>query len=108
MTYVVAVSAEAENDLRRIYEYIAFELQSPDAAFGQLERLEKAILALDKVPYRFPEYDNKKWKQRKLRMMPVDNYCIFYIPDDETETVTITRILYGARDIPAVLKDNDI
>lgn len=40
MTYEVIVSEQAELDLRGIYEYIAFELQSPDHASGQLDRLE--------------------------------------------------------------------
>jgi toxin-antitoxin system, toxin component, relE family len=31
--------------------------------------------------------------------MPVDNYCIFYIPDKNKETVTVIRVIYGGGDI---------
>jgi toxin ParE1/3/4 len=31
--------------------------------------------------------------------MPVENYAVFYIPDESTRTVTIIRIMYGARDV---------
>ena len=41
MIYEVEVSQQADSDLRGIFEYIAFELQSPKNASGQLDRLEK-------------------------------------------------------------------
>lgn len=34
MNYEVQITTEAENDLRGIFEYIAFELQSPHHAGG--------------------------------------------------------------------------
>ena len=41
MTYEVTITEQADVDLRRIYEYIAFELLSPDNAAGQLERISR-------------------------------------------------------------------
>ena len=41
MIYGVEVSEQADSDLRGIFEYIAFELQSPEIASRQLNRLEK-------------------------------------------------------------------
>ena len=37
MTYDVIVTEQADADLRGIYEYIAFELLSPDNASAQLD-----------------------------------------------------------------------
>lgn len=85
MTYTIVISKEAENDLRAIYEYIAFELLAPDAAAGQLGRLEKAMLSLEEMPHRFRKYDKQKWEKRNMHIMPVDNYCVFYIPDDNAQ-----------------------
>ena len=31
--------------------------------------------------------------------MPVDNYLVFYIPNKETQTVTVIRVMYGGRDV---------
>ncbi len=45
--YEVEVSEQADSDLRGIFEYIAFELQSPENASGQLDRLEKQILTIN-------------------------------------------------------------
>ena len=43
MIFDVIISAQAEEDLRGIFEYITFELLSPENAEKQLERLEKQI-----------------------------------------------------------------
>ena len=43
MKYEVEVSEQADRDLREIFEYIAFELQSLENAIGQLDRLEEQI-----------------------------------------------------------------
>lgn len=29
--------------------------------------------------------------------MPVDNYVVFYIPDEDTKTVTVVRVMYNGR-----------
>ena len=81
MNYEVELSEQADSDLRGIFEYIAFELQSPENASGQLDRLEEQILSLDIMPERYRKYENEPWKSRGLRVLPVDNYVIFYIPD---------------------------
>ena len=46
MIYEVITTDQADADLRGIYEYIAFELLSPDNAAEQLERLEEHIIGL--------------------------------------------------------------
>lgn len=40
MKYKIEISEQADKDLRNIYEYIAFELQAPENASGQIDRLE--------------------------------------------------------------------
>lgn len=104
MIFEIDISDQAETDLRGIYEYIAFELQSPENAGGQLTRLEESIMGLDQMPERFRKYENEPWHSRGLRTMPVDNYCVLYIPDDEKAVVTIIRVMYGGRDMETQLK----
>ncbi len=99
MNYEVRLTTEAENDLRGIFEYIAFELQLPQNAAGQLDRLEQSIMSLDQMPERFRVYEKEPWHSRDLRIMPVDNYLVFYIPNHEEQTVKIMRVIYGGRDI---------
>ena len=61
MMYEVEVSEQADSDLRGIFEYIAFELQSPENASGQLDRLEEQILSLDTMPERYRKYEKEPW-----------------------------------------------
>ena len=98
MSFTVRLTRDAEKDLDGIFEYIAFSLQSPENAAGQLDRLEEGILSLGHMPFRFRSFDKEPWTSRGLRIMPVDNYLVFYIPDAETETVTVLRVMYGGMD----------
>ena len=99
MIYEVQVSEQADSDLRGIFEYIAFELQSPENAIGQLDRLEEQILSLDTMPERYRKYEKEPWKTRGLRILPVDNYVVLYIPNSDKKVVTILRVMYTGRDI---------
>ncbi|MCL6557843.1 MAG: type II toxin-antitoxin system RelE/ParE family toxin, partial [Firmicutes bacterium] len=85
MNYEIQLTPEAQNDLRSIFEYIAHDLQSVQNAAGQLDRLEKGIASLHQMPERFRAYDKEPWRSRNLRIMPVDNYLIFYIPDHDVQ-----------------------
>ena len=79
MIYDIVISDQAEIDLRGIFEYIAFELQAPENASGQLDRLEACIMDLDHMPKRYRQYELEPWKSRGLRVAPVDNYLVLYI-----------------------------
>lgn len=106
MMYEVITTVQADNDLRGIYEYIAFELLSPDNAEGQLDRLEKSILKLETFPEKFREYEKEPWHSRGMRVMPVDNYIVFYVPDKEAGIVTVIRIMYAGRDVDNQLSED--
>ena len=103
MTYQITLTPEAQRDLRMIYHYIAMNLQSVQNATGQLDRLEENILGLAKMPERFHVYDREPWRSRNLRVMPVDNYLVFYIPNHQEKLVTVIRLMYGGRDVDAQL-----
>ncbi len=59
MKYKIILTEQADNDLRGIYEYIAINLQSPENAKGQLNRLELKILSLEEMPKRFKIYEKE-------------------------------------------------
>ncbi len=104
MNYSIVMTASAKDDLREIFKYIAFDLQSVQNAAGQIDRLEQAIASLRTMPERFRVYNSSTWRERNLRIMPVDHYLVFYIPTHDNCTVTVIRILYGGRDIDSQLK----
>ncbi len=108
MIYEVAITEQADADLRGIYEYIAFELLAPENAAGQIDRLEENILGLEHFPEKFREYEKEPWHSRGLRIMPVDNYLVLYIPDKETKVVTIIRVMYNGRDVDNQLRNHTV
>ena len=99
MIFDVKLSKQADSDLRDIYEYIAFELQAPENATGQMNRIEKMILSLEEMPERFRRYEKEPWHSQGVRIVPVDNHLVVYIPDLEMQRVTVIRVLYGRRNV---------
>lgn len=108
MMYEVKTTEQAETDLREIYEYIAFELLAPDHASGQLDRLEAHIERLGEFPEKFRRYEKEPWNGRGMRVMPVDNYLVFYIPDEEAALVMIIRVMYEGRDVDVQLREHTV
>ena len=106
MSFRVVITRQAEIDLCGIYEYIAYELHAPQSANGQLTRLEEAIFDLDEMPRRYKSYDKEPWRSRGLRVMPVENYLVYYIPDYDSMLVTIIRVMYGGRDTDVQLTNH--
>ena len=104
MNYSLEISEQANADLRGIFEYIAFKLQSIQNAAGQLSRLERSIQSLNHMPERFRRYSKEPWSSRGLRIMPVDHYCVFYVADPERNVVSVIRVMYGGRDLDAELQ----
>ena len=101
-------TARAKRDLMDIYEYIAYELLAPETAAGQTQRIMKEIRVLDEMPMRFRLYEEKPWHSEGLRFFPVDNYLVFYLPDETKNTVGIVRIMYGGRDIRRQLSETEM
>ncbi|MEE1248005.1 MAG: type II toxin-antitoxin system RelE/ParE family toxin [Lachnospiraceae bacterium] len=103
-TYQVIYSPEALDDIRKIYSYIAYELQVPDTALNQVNRIRKEIRSLDFMPMRYSILDWEPWKSMQMHKVPVDNYIVFYLVDSNLYTVTIIRIVYGGQDIDGNIK----
>ena len=64
--YDVNISNQAEQDLRGIYEYIAFELFAPENAWAQIVRLEAAIEKLVIFCYERFQYTGFRGKSGNL------------------------------------------
>lgn len=108
MSWNVVYTAGARRDLRRIYEYIAYDLLAPETAVGQIRRIIKEIRTLDELPMRFRLYDEEPWCSVGLHFFPVDNYLVFYLPDEPNNTVSIVRIMFSGRDVRRQLNETKI
>ena len=59
----------------------------------------KSIRSLDFMPARYTLVEWEPWHSMKMHQLPVDNFIVYYLVDDEKRTVTVVRIFYGGRDI---------
>lgn len=105
MSWNVFYTEKAENDLRAIYEYIAYSLLVPMTAKKQVKAIMGEIAKLDENPLRFPIYKNEPWRSKGLRSFPVNHYMVFYVPDEVKKVVTVVRIMYGGRNIDKELNN---
>ena len=105
MIYEIVYSNEAKLDLRDIFEYIANELLEPEIASNQVKRIIKAIYSLEQMPLRYKLYEEEPWHSQGLRVLPVDNYLVFYMSNKENSIGNIVRIMYQGRDIKKQLDD---
>jgi toxin ParE1/3/4 len=74
----VVYTFQALQDLRDIYDYIAFTLLSPDAARNTTERILEAARGLQSMPEKNPLYKEEPWHSQGVRFIPVKNYIVFY------------------------------
>jgi len=105
MSYKIVYTEESEKDLVNVYSYIAMDLLVPETAKNQINRIMKAIKDLDTLPFRHKLYQNKPWHSKGLRVLPVDNYLVFYTVIKEKNTVAIIRIMYAGRNIDLQLSN---
>ena len=103
----VVYTQRAQNDLRNIYEYIAFSLLSPENAASTARRIIETVRSLEQMPERNPVYGDEPWRSRGLRFAAARNYLIFYLVDSTAQTVSVVRILYGGRNIQRQLDQID-
>ena len=101
--YRVVYSPEARDDLKEIYTYIAVELQAPETAEGQVNRIRKEIRSLDFMPSRYAIVDWEPWRSMGMHRVPVDNFVVYYAVNDGSRTVTVIRIFYGGRDVEIII-----
>lgn len=101
--FCVYYSPEALDDLRKIYSYIAFELQAPETAQKQVARIRNEIRTLDFMPLRYSIVDWEPWKSMQMHSFPVNNYIVYYTVDSEKASVTIVRIFYSGRDVESII-----
>lgn len=105
MSFAVVFTDHAKTDLRSIYTYIAFTLQSRLNADRQLARIEKEIMSLSEIPERYKRVPLDFGAADNVRMVSVDHYCVIYRVRKKPDTVQILRILYGGRDFQSALEE---
>ena len=95
--YTVQVTDRALADMEEIYTYIAEQLQAPENAMRQYNRIAEAIEGLDLFPERVHIMESEPEYTMGLRQLTIDNFSVFYVIEEER--IIVTRVLYSASDI---------
>ncbi len=95
--YTVQITDKALADMEEIYIYIVEQLLAPENAIGQYNRIAEAIQNLNVFPERVRIMESEPEHAMGLRQLPIDNFSVFYIVEDNR--VVVTRVLYSASDI---------
>ena len=95
----IIYSNQSRVDLLNIDNYIRYDLLSPMAANRITDKFLNMIKNLNSMPKRYPLYPEEPWYSLGLRYFPVENYIVFYYPEDNKQIVQIIRIMYSRQDI---------
>ena len=96
--YTVALTPQAEQQLRAIVHHIAHELLEPETADALLTALEQAMASLSLLPQRAPLVEEEPWHSQNIRKLLCRNFLIYFWPDLDSHRVQILAVLYGRRD----------
>lgn len=99
----VVLTPEFRQEFKDIYAYIAEVLLVPDTAKKQAMRILEHVERLNEMPSRFLLVEKEPWRSRGLRKMIVDNYIVFYYPNEKSKEVVVFHVFYGGRNIEELL-----
>ena len=76
-----------KQEFRSIYAYIANILLVPDTAKKQLGRILNRIKQPNEMLSWFSLVENEPWHSRGVRKLIVDNYMVFYYPNEPKKSL---------------------
>lgn len=68
-----------------------------------MDKIETSIMRLKAFPFSCTLVLDKHLQERGYRKLPVDNYIVFYLINENEGQVIIMRILYGASNYQDIL-----
>ena len=89
----ILLTASAHRDLDEIWEYIAFENQSPDAADGLIDEIDRRLELVADQPLTGESVDRLRKDTR--RIIVKRRFLVFYEVMDDG--IRVLRVLHGAR-----------
>ena len=95
--YEIIATANAKEDLEKIYKYISQKLLEPTIADKLVKKIKQKILNLEKNPYICTEVQIKPHND-VYRKLVIDNYIALYEVNEEDKKVIVYDIIYNRMD----------
>jgi len=102
--YNLVYLEQAKDDLKEIAAYVAYELKNPSAALRLAVKITDAAETVRTFPYANGVYSPIRPLKHEYRRVTVENYMLFYYVDEALKTVTVSRIIYGKRNLKKQIK----
>ena len=106
MRYEVKLTAQATEQIPEAVSYISKNLFESETSKRWLNILQENITSLNMLPARYPLTEEEPWRTYGIRKMPVKNFLVYYLINEEQQTVVVTAVIYGRRDQIAALLDS--
>ena len=97
--YAIEITEIARQDINEAFDYIAFHLENPQAAYDLADAIYSSIGDLSSMPERFPAWKREPMKSRGVRFMGVKNFNVFYVVNKKLRRVSVFRVLYNRRNV---------
>ena len=94
--YRLIYAEEAGRDLQAIFDYIAAD--SRNRAVEYLGKIEQTILQLQEFPNIGHESRYSEMRTLGIKVLPFEDYLVFYTVNMKSQTVNIVRVLHGSVD----------
>lgn len=99
--YKLAYTPGFDRDLADALNYILDVLKNPAAARDLVDKLEAAVLSVQRFPFASAPYPTAKRRPLTYYRLLVGNYAAFYVV--RGHTVEFRRFLYARSDLPSKL-----
>ncbi|MCL2633462.1 MAG: type II toxin-antitoxin system RelE/ParE family toxin [Oscillospiraceae bacterium] len=104
MDFQYKYSPEAKTDLLGAIAYYIEEIEEPQISERLIKLMMKKVNLICENPYLYPKHHNEKLASLEIRFATVWDYLILYVPDDDTKTINILRIVHGKRDLTSIIE----
>ena len=105
MRYEVKLTPQALGQIDETVQYISKILLEPEIARKWADTLQSEINKLDSMPSRYPFAEEVPWHTKGIRKMPIKNFLVYYLVDEEKNSVWVTAVIYGRREQISALRD---
>ena len=102
-TYRILLTRQSYLGLEEIFDYI--QQDSPHNAAQFIAKILDAIDSLKQFPNRNAIAGRTRKRKSQVHRAMVKPYLIYYRIDEKNETVTVLRVLHGARRQPKRFED---
>ncbi|BDR55756.1 type II toxin-antitoxin system RelE/ParE family toxin [Xylocopilactobacillus apis] len=92
-------SAKALFDIINLKTHLYELSRSEQTTKNKIAKIENAVKQLDHQPFRYPLTSIETFRTKEIRFMPIDKYIVLYLPNKDSHTVSIVRIIYGKMDM---------